>query len=63
MQLNIEDMHFEESKSKNQEVNEADFVSVIFVIVLILFILAVLISSFATYHYKKLTEKRQTERR
>ena len=56
-------MHFEDSYNRNLETTKADAGSVIFLIVISLFTLGVLISSFASWRQKKLIEQKQERRR
>jgi hypothetical protein len=58
MQLTMSDMFFEDSYERNLEATKADAASWAVGIVIVLLSIIVLVSSFASWKYKKLVEKR-----
>ncbi len=59
IQLNTDDLHFEDSKTKNEEVTRADAWSWIVVMVVCFFVSSVILSSLASWYFKKETARKQ----
>jgi|LauGreDrversion4_2_1035121.scaffolds.fasta_scaffold697699_1 hypothetical protein len=62
-QLDTEDLHFEDAFKRNQEITRADAWGWITVILIVFFVFGTIMSSIATWYYKKEAEKRLEERR
>lgn len=63
LQLNTDDLHFEDSQQKNDEVTKADATSWLVVLFIFFFTLTVVICSLAEWYFKKENQKKQNERR
>lgn len=62
-QLDTDDLHFEDAQKRNQEVTRADAWGWITVILIVFFVFGTILSSVASWYYKKEAEKRLEERR
>jgi Ca2+/H+ antiporter len=58
IQLNTDDMHFEDANQKNKDATKADAWSWIIVLLIIFFLLSMIISSIAFWYFKKESERR-----
>ena len=63
IQLNTDDLHFEDSLQRNQEVTKADAWSWIVILIILFFVISTILASIASWYFKRETEKRQAERR
>lgn len=62
-QLNADDLHFEDSLRRNQEVTRADAWGWITVLLVVFFVFATVLSSVASWYFKKEQDKRLAERK